>query len=201
MTHRDIAATMSRPPLLSPAQIEQLLAQQPITELHPWSTGDDQAVEAFLKWVWATVERLTRCRSKVEWGHYGSGYASFVDAWCYQATPEFNVKRPIGQGEEHTGLVVLFSRLSPYFVFMEGEKRWHAKGGSSYLPEFNMLDRLETPAVARLAQQVQPVLESHGLVRALRAQLEEPLGTGVQVPTNLTDRGYTQFDALFHWED
>jgi hypothetical protein len=55
--------------------------------------------------------------------------------------------------------------------------------------------------VSLLAGQVQPVLESHGLVRAVREQLSEPLPAGLSVPTILTNRGFTQFDALFYWED
>ena len=192
---------MEMRPRLSPADVARLLSLQTITDLHPWVTGDSNSIEGHLKGACAAVVRSTRCESKVEWDHYGSGYASYIDAWFYKTTPEFNVKRPLRHGEEHTGLVVLLSRLSPYFVFMEGEKRWHAKGASSYLPEFDMLDRLETPAVALLARHVQLVLESLGLIRVLRAQLEEPLNTGIHVPTNLADRGFTQFDALFHWED
>ena len=64
-----------------------------------------------------------------------------------------------------------------------------------------MLDKLEAKSVSLLAGQVQPVLESHGLVRALREQLSEPLPAGLSVPTILTARGFTQFDALFYWED
>jgi hypothetical protein len=84
---------------------------------------------------------------------------------------------------------------------MEGEKHWHVQGGSSYLPEFDMLDKLETESVSLLAQQVQPVLESCGFIRAVRKQLSEPLPSNLRVPTILTDRGFTQFDALFYWED
>jgi hypothetical protein len=48
---------------------------------------------------------------------------------------------------------------------------------------------------------VQPVLESCGFIRAVRKQLSEPLPSNLRVPTILTDRGFTQFDALFYWED
>jgi len=65
-------------------------------------------------------------------GHYG---ASFVDAWFYKTTSGFNAKQSIRHGEGRTG-VFLLSRLSPYFALTESEKRWHAHGGSSYLPEF-----------------------------------------------------------------
>lgn len=178
-----------------------MLSQQSISDQNPWSTSDDKLVEGNLKAACAAVIRATGAKSRVEWGHYGSGYASFVDAWFYKATPEFNVERPIHQGEEHTGLIVLLSRLSPYFVFMEGEKRWHTEGSSSYLPEFGMLDRLKTAGVVQLAPKVQSVLESHGLFRVMKEQLEESLMPGLRVPTVMADRGFTQFDALFYWED
>jgi hypothetical protein len=192
---------MNQVPLLSRGEIERLLAQQAISERHPWVTNEERLIDAHLKGACAAMTRATRSESRVEWGHYGSGYASYVDAWLYKTTPDFNVKQPIHDAEGHIGLVVLLSRLSPYFVFMEGEKRWHASGGSSYLPEFGMLDNLEAESVSLLARQVQPVLESHGLVRALREQLSEPLPEGLRVSTILTDRGFTQFDALFYWED
>jgi hypothetical protein len=165
-------------------------------------TNDVQLIEDHLKGACAAVTRATGSESRVEWGHYGSGYASFVDAWFYKTTPDFDVKQPIRHYEGHIGLVVLLSRLSPYFAFMESEKHWHAHGGSSsYLPAFAMLDKLETKGVSLLARQVQPVLESCGFVRALREQLCEPLPSGLQVPTILADGGFTQFDALFYWED
>ena len=188
-------------PLLSSAQIDRLLAQQPISELHPWVTADEDVVEGHLKSACAAVARGTRAESKIDWGHYGSGYASFVDAWFYEPTAEFNANNPIRYGSEYVGLVVLLSRLSPYFVFMEGEKHWHAHGGSSYLPAFDMLDDLKNKGVLRLAQQIQPILEHHGLVRAYRPELADALPTCIKVPTNLADREYTQFDALFYWED
>jgi hypothetical protein len=192
---------MNRLPLLSHREIESLLSQQTISERHPWVTNDAQLIEAHLRGACAAVTEATRLESRAEWGHYGSGYASFVDAWFYKTTCDFKVKQPIRHEEGHTGLVVLLSRLSPYFVFMEGEKRWHAHGGSSYLPEFAMLDKLETKSVSLLARQVQPVLENCGLIRAVREQLSEPLPPSLWVPTILTDGGFTQFDALFYWED
>ena len=192
---------MNEPQLLSDDEIRRLLIQQCISHEHPWAANDEQLIEGHLKAVCAAVERRTRSMSRIEWNHYGSGYASFVDAWFYRNTPDFNPKRPLRFGEEHTGLIVLLSRLSPYFVFMEGEKSWHAHGGSHYLPEYDMLDRLQSGAVKLLASQVQPILEEHGLVRASREQLSEPLSPNINVPTILSDRGLCQFDALFYWED
>ena len=192
---------MNTDSLLSLHQVKALLSKRSISDRHPWATNDEQAIDAFYASVCGEVSHATGTLSRIEWAHYGSGYASYIDAWFYKASPEFNVRKPLRYGNEHTGLVVLLSRLSPYFVFMEGEKTWHAGGGSSYLPESGMVDHLPTEAVAALASQVQPILESRGLVRALRESLMEPLPPDLQVPTILAHRGVTQFDALFYWED
>lgn len=192
---------MTTSPLLSHEQIELLLSQQTISDRHPWVTCDERVIDDYLKGACAAIARATRAKSRIEWEHYGSGYASFVDAWFYEATPEFNVKRPTGFDEEYVGLVVLLSRLSPYFVFMEGEKHWRSHERASYLPEFDRLDNLENKGVRRLAEEVQAVLDRYGLVRATRVELSDPLPSGTHVPTILSQRGFTQFDALFYWED
>ncbi|KEZ00951.1 hypothetical protein GQ57_37930 [Burkholderia sp. MSh2] len=192
---------MTTSPLLSNEKIELLLTQQPISDRHPWVTCDEAVIDDYLRNACDAIERTTGARSHIEWGHYGSGYASFVDAWFYKDTPEFDVARPRPLWESHVGLVVLLSRLSPYFVFMEGEKHWHLREQGSYLPAFDMLDRLENKGVQQLAKDVQPVLESYGLARATRIELSDSLPPGTYVPTILNDRGHTQFDALFYWED
>ncbi|TKY83770.1 hypothetical protein R0L47_07085 [Pectobacterium polonicum] len=192
-------------PLLSSHDITRLLLQpvaQCISDEYPWVSNDEALIDKHFKGVCAQVMRVTHTQSRIEWNHYGSGYASFIDAWFYKNTPDFNAKRPVHYGEEHTGLTVLLSRLSPYFVFMESEKQWDVHGGGyQALPELEMIDRLETPAVIALSQQIQSELEKCGLVRAYKEQLASLLPTGTRVPTVLTDRGFTQFDALFHWED
>jgi hypothetical protein len=192
---------MNQSPLLSTADIERLLSQQTLSNRQPWLAGDAQLIEEHLRVICAAVTHATETQSKVEWEDYGSGYASFVDAWFYKAQPAFHVKNAIPHGEKYTGLVVLLSRLAPYFAFIEGGKHWHAQGASSYLPEFAMLDRLETQEVVLLAKQVQPVLESYGLTRVLKEQLAEPLASHFRVPTILADEEFTQFDALFYWAD
>ncbi|RJL22896.1 hypothetical protein [Pectobacterium polaris] len=191
-------------PLLSPHEISCLLqlAAQCISDEYPWVSNDEETIDKHFKEICAQVMCLTDTQSRIEWEHYGSGYASFVDAWFYKNTPDFNVQRPFRYGEEHTGLTVLLSRLSPYFVLMESEKRWDVHGGGSgALPELEQIDRLETPAVIALSEQVQSELEKRGLIRVYKDQLTSPLPTGTHVPTLLTEHDFTQFDALFHWED
>lgn len=166
---------MTTSPLLSYEQIELSLSQQTISDRHPWVTCDEQVIDGYLKGACAVIARATGAKSRIERGHCGSGCASYVDAWFYKDTPEFEVKRPTQYEKEYVGLVALLSRLSPYCVFMEGEKHWRAHERASYLPEFEMLDQLESKEVQQLAEVVQPVLESCGLARATRVEPSDPL--------------------------
>lgn len=185
------------PPLLSSDDITALLAGQPITDGAPWAGGDSAAIDAHLLDACRAIEQALGARSRIEWDDYGSGYASFVDAWFYLPQPGHEAD----VDQAHTGLVVLFSRLSHYVVMMEGHKRWHGQGSSSYMPSFDMVDGLKDAAVIRMAEVAQAELARRGFVRIHRAAISAALPDDLQVRTNLSDPPYTQFDALFHWED
>lgn len=187
--------------MLTLEQIERLLSQQSISDRYPWNTNKEQMIDDFYRSVCADISLKTGTQSVIEWNHYGSGYASYIDAWFYKTTPEFNMSLPQTYGKGHKGLVILLSRLSPYFVFAEGEKNWHSHGGGSYLPAFEMVDCLHSFGVANLATQVQPILEEVGLVRLSRESLMHSLETTRRVPTILTEDPFTHFDALYYWED
>jgi hypothetical protein len=140
-------------------------------------------------------------KSRCVWDHYGSGYASFIEAWFYRQDADFeDDSQEEEDSEAYIGLTVLLSRLSPYFVFLQASKAWKK---NSYLvgslPNFVGVDQLTSPHVARLADIVQPILESKGLVRAFQSQLRDEIDTCV--PTILKDAPFIQFDALFYWED
>lgn len=129
---------------LSLDDLTNLASQRPIGGRHPWDSNDEAQVDGFYRRVCAELERTLPAASRIAWGHYGSGYASFVDAWFYREERDFKT----GKGDQHIGLVILLCRLAPCFVFMQGEKWRHATGGSSYLPALDMVDRLDSPAVA-----------------------------------------------------
>lgn len=187
--------------MLTFAEILQLVTARPVSTVWPWSGKDEEAIEAHLKQACATLLRKTGTRARIDRDHYGSGYASYVDAWFYRKDPDFDAQRRASSGEAHVGLMVLLSRLTPYFVFLEDERWWDPTGGSHGMPSLEHIDRLTHPAIRRLADQMQPVLEDMGFIRATRDMLQDPIPAGIKVPTVLTDAPYSMFDAIFYWED
>ncbi|WP_296283334.1 hypothetical protein [uncultured Acinetobacter sp.] len=187
---------------LSDAEITALTSGSTITEKYPWNTLDNEVIEQFYLNICYEIEQKTDCLSQKEFNAYGSGYASFYDLWLYKDKQSFNVPNSPYTNNHFYGLVILFSQLSPYYVFMQGEKCWHDKGGFSYLPDSTMIDNLKTWAVKDLAKQVEPILASYGLIRLTHEQLKNPLIGSWKIPTILNiDEQFTLFDALFYWED
>ena len=186
---------------LSSSDIDALLAGKTVGDAYPWSTGDSDLIEGHYKMVCAAIERTCQVQSHIEWNHYGSGYASFVDAWFYRPEAGFAPTQSTDCENEYVGLVVLLSRSSPFFALSEGEKGWSASRGHSYLPNLEAIDRLTVPSVQALAESCTAILEAHGL-RRLRADiLSHPLPPGTRIATNLSDRSYSYFDAIFNWDD
>jgi hypothetical protein len=204
---------VSSEPLLSRAQIERLISRKRIAEIPPGPRR--RGGRGFYGRVCEEISRRTGVLERGEWNHYGCGYASYIDAWFYRTSAEFQVAPPTASEEKYRGLGVLLSRLSPYFVIMEGEKGWwttpsnsHSKtrnqaagGGHSYVPQFEMVDRLSSPAVRKLAAQLEPMLTEFGLIRVGKDQLSEPLPDDIRIDTNLSDGPLRLFDALFYWYD
>ncbi|MGH1347591.1 MAG: hypothetical protein ACRBN8_38900 [Nannocystales bacterium] len=178
--------------------VARLLATHQPPLRPPWSPRDEVAVEAELRSVVRSLAADLRAELRAEFDHYGSGYASFIDAWFYRRESSFQ-RKP--HAAHFTGLAVLLSRLAPVYCFLEGEKSWAPTGAASYLPTFESVDVLETDAVANLSHQVELRLERWGYNRLRTSDLAGLLTRGVAVPTLLSNGPYREFDALFHWED
>jgi hypothetical protein len=183
--------------LLSEADIALLLRQEPITDEWPWNSREESTIHKHIKDIIAEIRRKIRLLDKTEFGHYGSGYASFVDCWLYCDTQEFQ----LDIGNCYWGLVVLFSTLSHYYAIGEGQKTWNDKGGSSYLPSFEFVDQISHPAIHTITESVCGILNARGLKRAHADELSELLPRDAVVPTILGDPPFRHFDALFYWED
>ena len=184
--------------MFSAAEIERLASGQPVGEPLPFDPADDGSIRHFYEELVRRVECERSLRSRVEWNHYGSGYASFIDAWFYPANGSARLST---REEGHTGLVVLFSRLSNGFVLGEGKQTWSAKSSSGYLPCSEFVDDIQHPAIRAEVAPVAALLTDAGLRRLHRAELDAPLPETCQVPTILADGPFRQYDALFHWED
>jgi len=169
----------------------------------PFNAGKEATVVKFYQNLYKQVKRRTKTLCHVESDSYGSGYASFYDAWFYKKTPDFDAKFA-PDIESYEGLVVLVHKDLPYYVFMQGAKSWKVSdpaNRSSYMPSRKLVDNLTNDAVAELAVEVEKILTEKGLVRLRKESLDTPLDIEVEIPTVLTDDYVSYYDGLFYWED
>ncbi len=125
--------------MLTETQIQLLLHQKSISDEWPWGTNDQREIDKHIQSIVAEVCRKLQLEEKTVYDHYGSGYASYVDCWFYRPDKDFRVSA----GDDYQGLVVLLSRLSPYYVVGQGQKSWHKTGGAAYLPRFQFVDEID----------------------------------------------------------
>lgn len=169
----------------------------------PFDADKKSTVVTFYQGLYKQVKRRTKALCYVEPDSYGSGYASFYDAWFYKKTPDFDNKFA-ADIESYEGLVVLVHKHLPYYVFMQGTKSWKAAdpaSRSSYLPSRKLVDNLTNSAVIELASEVEKILSAKGLVRLKQKTLDTRLDIQIDIPTELMDGYLSYFDGLFYWED
>lgn len=171
---------------------------------YPFKTGKDSTIEGFYKNLCEEIKSSTQTLYQIEVDDYGSGYASYYDAWFYKESTEFSMKMLSKSVVDCEGLVVLFHRMLPYYVLMQGSKSWaidHSTGSASYLPSRKMLDNFTNDAVKKLAQEIEKILASKGLIRLNRLALNTPLEMNEKIPSVLVDDYTSYYDGLFYWED
>lgn len=176
--------------------VRETVARHETASLQKWPQGATH-VDEMLRETVRLLCKTTGSTSRAEFDHYGSGYASFVDAWLFKDEPAFRKR-----AQHFTGLTILLCRLAPYFCIFEGEKMWSEGGsGASYLPAYSMIDAFRTDAVLQLASEAERSLIGLGWRRLRKEDISQEVPPSIRIPTNLTDPPYREFDALFHWED
>ena len=177
-------------------QTKKLLNQESITNISPWSLNQETVIDLHIKKSIKVICQKLKIKDKTEYNHYGSGYASFIDCWLYLEKEEL---RYLDCG--FYGLVILFSRLSNYYVIGEGTKTWKGTTGSSYLPSCNFVDQIKRPKLKEIEKEVTTLLTYRGFERLYKKDLEDKLNQSFDIPTMLGDPPFTNFDLLFYWED
>jgi hypothetical protein len=183
--------------ILSTDEIADLIRCEELTRFPPLRRPTVELESFYVRFV-REITNITGCAEKTEWNHYGSGCASFIDAWFY--FPDGRARGTLSC-EHHHGIYVLLSRLSCFYVVGQGEKTWKRNGGSSYLPHLDSIDSVKHAALLPLERQIDNFLGAAGLKRLRKADLELTIGPEHKVPTILSNPPFTQFDALFFWED
>lgn len=203
MSSGAIEATVRKGPAvafeLTEARLREVVAGRPVGDRWPYAGGSERDIEAHLGRAVGELRGTRRLRVEAEFGHYGSGYASYVHVFCAKGAGRSTERR--GDLDHTDGLSVYLARLAPVAAIGPGHPRRGAGTGSL---DFLDPERVgESPAgdwsdELRLTRSV---LERNGFYLPAREALCAPLPFAAVIPTFLSRGPYRVFDALFYWED
>ncbi len=130
---------------------------------------------------------------------YGSGYASYVDVFCYKTGGRSSLKKP-----EHTvidGITIYLCKHAPVAVMGAMEKTRHSSGGSFGFLHAEDLNIFPPGNWLEVSAELRQKLEKHGFTILDPQELKKPMPFNTKIHTLLGDPPYQIFDAFFHWYD
>lgn len=166
--------------------------------------GGAEAVEGYLRQVVADLNRvLGLVVEHAEFGHYGSGYASFVDVFLTWRDGSARRVDPDGYTTVE-GLSVALCRLAPIACILSpGERSHHPDGhGCHSMPWLDAVTDTPIPRWEEGCEQISQVLDRHGIAVVGPHLLSRPALPHLKIDTNLGGGPhYSIFDVWFHWMD
>lgn len=184
---------------LSDAELRSFIAGRPFGPGTPYE-GGEAVIEKHLRKTVAGLARSSLIEVEADFGHYGSGYASYVDVFCPKrggrSTTEADGIRRID------GLVIYLSRLAPLAAFGAGQRTRHDKGGSMNYLDADQVGKAPPGDWTTVTAEVRTKLARYyGFTLLSQDELSRPLPFDAKIPTVISNRPYRVFDAVFYWED
>lgn len=196
--------------MFSNDELQKLIAGEIIGDIYPYDTNDETEIEAHIKRLFHRINRIPNVVCDAEWYHFGSGYASFIEFFCYQQKDRIVVEEKYGMREIETkGIIIDISRLAPVAIMGEDDRymKLHIEtnkevsgGHGSIIDHPNSLhvgERLQT-----IRKELEKALKEFNYELLKAEEIEQPLSFQTTIPTIYRSaRQYLVMDAIFYWED
>ena len=189
-------------------QLRNLIAGKMIGDSYPYDTNDDNEVEAHIRRLFYRLNRIPGIICEAEWDHFGSGYASFVEFFCYREKDKHHTENKWTREEKTDGLLLYISRLAPVAIMGEDTryKTFRIETGDEIGGAYGSLT---SPSQLRISQKFLPisqkiteVLTEFGYELLREEMVNMPLPFQAKIPTIYSEpRDYVLMHAIFYWED
>lgn len=109
--------------MFSEEQLKQLIEGKSVGEKYPYNTNNEEEIEAHIRRLYYRLKQIPNLIVEAEWDHFGSGYASFVDFFCYLKEDVKSEDDPYGNRHiEMDGIIVDICRLAPVAIMGEDDR-------------------------------------------------------------------------------
>lgn len=196
--------------MFSNEELQRLIEGETVGNKFPYDTNSEQEIEAYIRQLFHRINRIPNLICEAEWNHFGSGYASFIEFFCYQEGDVTVVEEKYGRREIKThGIIIDICRLAPVAIMGEDERyktiriETNEVVGGAYgsllgSPELlDLSDKFQT-----VAEKLKQVLKEFDYEILETEKMNQPLSFQTKIPTIYREpRDYLVVDAIFYWED
>lgn len=196
--------------MFSNEQLQDLIQGEIVGNEFPYEPNNEQEIEAHIRRLFHRINRIPNVICEAEWNHFGSGYASFVEFFCYRKEDVVIVEEKHGCWEIKTeGIIIDICRLAPVAIMREDDRYQTIRietnevvGGASgsLLDGPNQLFVSEKFQV--IARKLKQALKEFDYELLEAEEMNQPLSLKTKISTIYrVSREYLVMDTIFYWED
>ncbi len=108
-------------------ELIKVINGEPIGSYFPYLGGTKKQIVDYLRSVVSDIDSSKVIKVEADFTSYGSGYASYVDVFCYKR--DGSSMKVTKHGQDISGVSLYLCKLAPVAVWGENEKNKHSKGG------------------------------------------------------------------------
>lgn len=196
--------------MFSNEQLQDLIEGKIIGNKFPYNTNNEQEIEGHIRRLFHRLNSVPNLVCEAEWDHFGSGYASFVEFFCYRKEDVIVVEEKYGRRETRTdGMIIDICRLAPVAIMGEDDRyktiriETNEVVGGAYGTLLGGLKKLELSEKSQtIAEQLKQVLKEFDYELLEAEEIIRPLSFQTEIPTIYREpKEYLVMDAIFYWED
>jgi hypothetical protein len=178
--------------------LEQIIAGKPVGNHEAYKNGSHNKIKGHIK---ATIHDLGQSRIialEIQ-DSYGSGYASYVDVFCYKKDRSSS---QVKSGTTYiSGIAIYLCKLAPVVVMGSMGISRGPNGGTFGFLRAEDVGTFPPGDWLKVETEIRQKLERHGFEILKPRELKKPLPFTAHIETNFGDPPFTIFDAFFHWMD
>lgn len=195
--------------MFSNKQLQDLIEGKIIESKFPYDTNNEKEIEAHIRRLFHRINRIPNIVCEAEWNHFGSGYASFVEFFCYRKE-DVAIEEKYGMREIETkGMIIDICRLAPVAIMGEDDRsqKTHIEtkkvvSGSYGTILDNPNSLLYGSGFQVIERELEQALKEFNYELLTAEEMSQPLPFQAIIPTIYREpREYKVVDAIFYWED
>ena len=197
--------------MFSNEQLQELIEGEIVGNKFPYDDkNNEQEIEAHIRRLFHRINRIPNLVCEAEWNHFGSGYASFIEFFCYQKEDVIVVEEKHGIREIKTeGIIIDICRLAPVVIMGEDDRYQTVRIETNEVvsgASGSILDGPQRLFVSEefqgIARKLKQALKEYDYELLNAEMLHQPLSFQTKIPTIYNEPGkYLVIDAIFYWED